>query len=255
MTSEDIEIEKDSYWRFRRLSDNEFYLRRQIAFKQTRTVFDAMGPTFLLGICELTSGSLVYDSNKKKIKVPWDRYAFFMPPFSITRAVSESLHQSVDFLISTASHQGLPKVAGIFPFDGKLPTTFAGVQAVLQSTDNFVCIEACALPSALSRKVKSALDRSFKHDKQLSKIADDLGVSQTLMGRYFKKDFGISPSAYRNHLRIVSASFDLIAGAEIVDSFQKVGFADLSLFYKQFKRITRATPGEYRAKKSKITKK
>lgn len=255
MTSDDIEIKKETFWRFRKVSQHEFVLRREIALDRVQTHFDAMGEVAVFGVCRLSAGSLCYQSDGYAQAVPWREYGIVLPPRSVARGSSMGLHLEVDFLITTEMHPDLPKMACIFPLTSSRPQTFDEAMKLLPPPESRHPIEVCTRPSSLARKVKAAIDASFRETTSFAGLARSLDVSQTMMGRYFKKDYGMTPTAYRNHLRIVSVTLDLISGAEIVDSYQTVGFDDLSQFYKQFKRVTKATPGEYRPKKSKITKK
>lgn len=250
-----VEIRKQTLWRYRRLDAHEFILRREIKIPNDHDYFDTMGPVTLFGICRKKSGSFAYQSDGRAVDVPWSDFGIFLPPFSLSRASSVDLDLEVDFLISTSHHNNLPKNAFIFPLSIPHPKAFCDVASALQALQNRFCIDVCTKPTALSSRIKSLLESSFTEPRKLSEIADRLNISQTIMGRYFKRDFGLSPTMYRNQMRIVGASLDLIAGADISDSFQEFGFEDLSQFYKQFKRVTMATPREYQPKKSKITKK
>lgn len=229
-------------------------MRREIVLSRPNKYFDAMGPVTALGICRRNSGAIYYEAGGATITIPWQEYGVFMPRFTLTRAHSENLDLHVDFIMTTASHKDLPDRAFIFALGNDRPKTFADVRDLLPPSNERLMIDFCPQPTALSRKVKQALDESFMENIKLSDLAARLNVSPTVMGRYFKRSYGLSPLAYRNHMRVMSASLDLIAGSEIIESFQSVGFEDLSQFYKQFKRVTKATPGEYRQKKSKITK-
>ena len=254
--SASIEIRKDTLWRFRRLSQDEFVMRREIRLEQPQQYFDAMGPVTSFGICKRHAGALFYESAGVKIAIPWQEYGVFMPRFTLTRAASEHLDLNVDFMMTTAQQEGLPGEAFIFPLDldKEPPKNFAAVRDFLPPPHERILVDFCPSPTALSRRIKAALDQSFMETIRFSSIARQLNVSPTILGRYFKRNFGLSPLAYRNHMRIMSASLELVAGAEIINSYQTVGFDDLSQFYKQFKRVTKATPGEYRSKKSKFTK-
>jgi two-component system response regulator YesN len=69
-----------------------------------------------------------------------------------------------------------------------------------------------------------------------------LNISHEHLSRQFKKDYGLSPSAYLHKLRVAEATFRLTLGEEIIDISQDVGYNDLSRFYKQFKKATHTSP-------------
>ena len=72
--------------------------------------------------------------------------------------------------------------------------------------------------------------------------ADRLKVSHEHLSRQFKKDYGLTPSAYLHKLRVAEATSRLSKGEEIIDISLDVGYNDLSRFYKQFRKATRTSP-------------
>ena len=62
----------------------------------------------------------------------------------------------------------------------------------------------------------------------------------------FKKHFGMSPTAYRNKLRIDHAKRLLSGGYSISETAQMTGFSDYFYFTRVFKRFTGCTPGDFK---------
>jgi AraC-like DNA-binding protein len=108
-------------------------------------------------------------------------------------------------------------------------------------------IERCTRPSPLSQKVKRALDESYRDtDSSIARIAARLGVSHAHLTRQFKRDYGMPPLAYRDQLRARDAMLRLARGEKIIEVSSDVVYNDLGRFYKQFRKLTPASPGSCR---------
>ena len=75
------------------------------------------------------------------------------------------------------------------------------------------------------------------------------GMSQSTLMRTFQRVFQRSPIDYLIRLRVQKAS-ELLADREqrITDIALACGFNDSNYFSRQFRRVTGATPREYRAR-------
>jgi AraC-like DNA-binding protein len=139
-------------------------------------------------------------------------------------------------------------------WSGELPKSEVDFQKFVQKCQERIEIEFNSAPSGISQRTKRKIDQSYDKDVSLSDIARSLKTRATVMGRAFKKDFGVSPVTYRNHLRITMASLALTDGKTVTDVASEVGFEDLSRFNKNFKAMTRTQPKRFKPKKSKNAK-
>jgi AraC-like DNA-binding protein len=82
--------------------------------------------------------------------------------------------------------------------------------------------------------------------KDLAKRAN---FSPSRFNTLFRERFGMSPHQYLLNMRIASAK-DLLATTnnKLEDIARYCGFHDIHHFYKMFKKETRLTPGQYRAR-------
>ncbi len=96
-------------------------------------------------------------------------------------------------------------------------------------------------------KLKSTIDDKFTHKINLDEIISNIGLSKSTGIEIFKKEYAITPKAYRDSLRINRAK-ELLSSSSysIVDIGLLVGFNSLSAFYKFFKENTGYTPKGYR---------
>jgi YesN/AraC family two-component response regulator len=101
-------------------------------------------------------------------------------------------------------------------------------------TDNPLC-------NALLEYVHS----HYMEDLTLRKCADRLATTPGTVVRLFKQHFDTSLVRYCNHLRIQKACEALKQHASIKETAEKCGFNNLNYFYRTFKKIMNATPGEY----------
>ena len=89
----------------------------------------------------------------------------------------------------------------------------------------------------------SLLGSNYLVHPSIARIAARLNVTHAHLSRQFKRDFGMSPSAYLHQLRLADAPLRLARGEEIVNVSMEVGYNVLSRFYKQFRKNTSTSPG------------
>ena len=79
----------------------------------------------------------------------------------------------------------------------------------------------------------------------LTKLADIAGISRFYLSRLFRRERGISLSAYQTHIKIDRAKQLLAKGISISTVATQMGFYDQSHFGHHFKRLVGTTPGKY----------
>lgn len=95
-------------------------------------------------------------------------------------------------------------------------------------------------------RVAHYIDTHFAHPLPLQDLCDAAQLSGSYLIRAFKKRYGVAPHEYQTNRRIQYAKARLRAGAPIAQVALDVGFADQAHFQRVFKRMTAATPGQYR---------
>jgi transcriptional regulator GlxA family with amidase domain len=105
-------------------------------------------------------------------------------------------------------------------------------------------------PSAMVLRlgeVVSHIDRHFDDDLGLDALAEQAHMSRSTLHRAFVRALGESPGAYVLKVRIAKAAGLLADPAiRVTDVAFKTGFTDSNYFSRQFKKITGASPREYR---------
>ncbi len=99
----------------------------------------------------------------------------------------------------------------------------------------------------ISAKVKSLIDEMFFEQAKLKSELRGIGISYRQMVEIFKNEYGQTPKAYIDSLRIKEAKRQLAqTDTNITDIALSVGFGSLSAFYRLFKEHTGTTPAAYR---------
>jgi len=205
------------------------------------------GRGWLLEIIELSTGDYFFCSDGQEVRPDASRFGAFYPPFTVVRPYVGNVKGRVIGIGSVSSLPELPPTPLIF--ETAFYGTFANTQqavCVLTESRARQSIEVNSKPSLLSIKAKRLIDENYLAYPLMARIAGRLKISAEHLSRQFKRDYGMSPSAYLHQLRVSEATFRLAIGEEIIDISGEVGYNDLSRFYKQFKKQTKTSPAECR---------
>ena len=89
------------------------------------------------------------------------------------------------------------------------------------------------------------INANYQQSTSIEEIAAMSSTCITNLERLFKQCFHVTPSMYRNIVRINKAKQLLLAGCSIDETAAEVGFYDSFHFSKTFKRLTGTSPGAY----------
>jgi len=96
-------------------------------------------------------------------------------------------------------------------------------------------------------KLLEYIENNYTKDIDTDDLAGVVGLSPDYLTKQFKKGLGFSPAEYVRNYRISMAMEQLKnTGESINDISNRLGFASLSLFSRQFRSIIGMTPTEYR---------
>jgi len=99
------------------------------------------------------------------------------------------------------------------------------------------------------RRARDILHARFVQPIALSDLARDVGVSAFNLPRIFKREFGLPPHAYQNHLRLAQARKLLRQGMAPAEVAVEVGFTDQSHLTRHFRRTLGITPAAFQPKR------
>ena len=95
--------------------------------------------------------------------------------------------------------------------------------------------------------VLNHIESNYSTDLSLDSLAAVSGLSAGHLTRQFKAVIGMSPVEYARSFRIAKAAELLrVKGSSVSEVSRTLGFADISLFSRQFKLITGTSPTEFR---------
>ncbi|WP_293905158.1 helix-turn-helix domain-containing protein [Phenylobacterium sp.] len=100
------------------------------------------------------------------------------------------------------------------------------------------------------RRIEAFLQANYRRDDLSTPcLAERAGLGERTFVRHFKAATGQLPAAYLQALRIQAAKVMLERDAKPIQAIStEVGYDDVAFFRSLFKRMTRMTPTEYRAR-------
>lgn len=98
-----------------------------------------------------------------------------------------------------------------------------------------------------AEKILTYVNRNYKNDLYLDKVAHEFGFTGKNLSAYFKRHFNIGFNEYLTHLRIEEAKRLLSDTDEGVQNIAGlVGYANSATFNSAFKKLTGMSPSAYR---------
>lgn len=241
----DEDAYKESRRKIKLLPGGAFLFEDVLDFKGSGAHIFVMCDAWLIELIELQSGEFSFMRGDECVRPSAKRFGTFYPPFTILKVC---VADTKGRLTGMAATESLPEKFMTAPmmFETDVtesPQSAAQVREILNLSYKRQSIEINRTPSLLSRKAKKLIGENYLFQFSIARIAAQLGITHEHLTRQFKRDFGLSPSAYCHQVRIADATSRLARGEEIINVSQDVGYNDLSRFYKQFRKATTKTPG------------
>lgn len=180
--------------------------------------------------------------------------ALFIPPFSIIDTEIKGGEIYWQAVISDLPiDDTFPSQATIFSRAAymPIPESFEEIKKFLldhQTSGGQSCIvEKVEIVSGIAEKFRQFLNENFEEELSISEISQILGYNHAVIDRAFKKAYGISPINYRNKMRVLDSVHKLVLGeSNVADIGYDVGFSSPGNFSKQFKKIMKLPPSDFR---------
>lgn len=227
------------------LADGVYAFRDELNVEGTVTMTLVTGSGWLLEYFEITGGELSFLSGSTKVRPVRTKCWVFYPPFSLSRPNLSGL-RGVAMGKAGVGHLGLQFDGTPFLFESDASILQGSVADILGSASNRRSVELNPHASALSMRARQLIIDAHPKDPSIAEIAARLGVSNAHLSRQFRRDYAMSPREYLHRLRIADVPLQLARGETIADVSERVGYGDLSRFYKQFGKRTRTSPGRCR---------
>lgn len=112
---------------------------------------------------------------------------------------------------------------------------------------------ACDRPTAKAigtephavRQVHEYLNAHYSENISLNELATMVNLKPLRLLRAFRKQVGLPPHAYLNHVRVRQAKKRILEGHSLIDAALATGFSDQSHLNRHFKKLVGVTPGQY----------
>jgi two-component system response regulator YesN len=123
-------------------------------------------------------------------------------------------------------------------------------EEMLQAYCTLVRELSVATLSSLVGEAVTSIRFNIDQPLNLNRVADTLGVHPSYLSRTFKKELGMTLTAYINTLRIGEAKYMLdYSNESVTEIASSVGYNDPNYFSKVFMKLEHVTPHEYRKRK------
>ena len=117
------------------------------------------------------------------------------------------------------------------------------LSGLIESEGNFTP-QPYQIKPAISQ-VCDYLQANYADNLSLTELAEIVGISRFYLSRLFRREKGISLSAYQTQIKVDHAKKLLSQGMPIATVATATGFYDQSHFGYHFKRLVGTTPGNY----------
>ena len=123
-------------------------------------------------------------------------------------------------------------------------------EKMLQAYCTLVKELSVATLSSLVGEAVTSIRFNIAQPLSLNRIAETLGVHPSYLSRTFKRELGMTLTAYINTLRIDEAKYMLdYSNESVTEIASSVGYNDPNYFSKVFMKLEHVTPHEYRKRK------
>ncbi|MFK8183020.1 MAG: AraC family ligand binding domain-containing protein [Phormidesmis sp.] len=95
------------------------------------------------------------------------------------------------------------------------------------------------------QQVQDYLIAHYTENISLKELSTLVSLRPLRLLRAFRKQIGLPPHAYLNHIRVHQAKKLIAAHWTIADAALETGFSDQSHLHRHFKKLTGITPGQY----------
>jgi AraC-like DNA-binding protein len=109
-------------------------------------------------------------------------------------------------------------------------------------------IEPVLIPMPSDKRLSAVCQMFLEdpgQDRDLSRCAEDAGMSRRTFTRAFRKETGMSFSVWRQHARLVEALSRLSVGVPITTVAYDVGYNSSSAFTSMFRKTFGVPPSKY----------
>ena len=102
----------------------------------------------------------------------------------------------------------------------------------------------------IASEIKRMIENAFAEQSEINRKMQNIGVTPRRLTDIFKDEYGMTPKAYADSLKLREAKRLLSDTDEkVIDIAYCIGFGSRSSFYTFFKKESGTTPSDYRSKR------
>jgi AraC-like DNA-binding protein len=224
------------------------FLKRDHSFKENSREIDCYGNFWTFAFSNFSSDQVYLKTGGKFTEVVGP-CALITPPFSIIDwNMRPGQIRWYAFMSKAPYPTDMPQLASFFqlPENFVVPQTAHEIFSLIRNAPDLKIVEKQEAISSVALRTKQKIQETLGDTESLLSLAEELGYSHSVMTRYFKKNFEISPIDYRSRCRIFESMLLLMLREKnVTQAGFEVGFEDCSAFFRQFKRQTRVSPSQF----------
>lgn len=112
-------------------------------------------------------------------------------------------------------------------------------------------LSRCSNPTELSFRVQEWIHLNWRTNFKINDLAKHMNKDISVISRYFKRSFGLSPLKYVNQLRVITSVRDLLKSQRSISQISyDMGFGDPRLFNEHFRKIYPVKPFAFKRLKN-----
>ena len=121
---------------------------------------------------------------------------------------------------------------------------------VLCKRHNYIHADSAIMENSLVEKIDSYISAHMQEKIMIDELANAVHLSKYHFIRRFKELTGLTAHAYLTGRRLMRACELLEEGEDVMNVYGMVGFADYSVFLRNFRKVYGISPREYRREKN-----
>lgn len=231
------------------IGKGEAIIFRRHVYDSEKEIVDVHSKAWSLAYADIKPGTLYIAIGEKWVELK-GRILIYISPFSILRWKVKKGSLKWMYFLSLNNIELSNKLNSkiIFHTDEKVLPLFKSSQSIM---DYVIKTKGYEIKTESKEDVvssfKKKIDQRFTQSENIKDLLKK-NFSYSYISREFKKRYDMSPVEYRNHLRLMQTSYELMFNKEsILETSSKNGIHDAKFFYQKFNHLLRTNPSSFKS--------